>query len=319
MKKGISVIICCYNSAARLQRTLQHLALQETGKLNWEIILVDNASTDNTTSIAMQTWDALQRQGVELKAVYEKKPGLSFARQTGVDAANFECIIFCDDDNWLHSDYLQKAFDILEADKSIGALGGVSVAAGEIELPVWFKSVENAYAVGTQATRTGIINERGYISGAGMATRKQLFQQTINEQLPGILNDRQGKNLSTGGDVEYCLRLILQGFNIYYCEALQFKHFIPAYRLTKEYCDEIFKGVESARSMLNIYFEAVKIKNANKAARMRLWAKASKDILKSFLRKRELQLSTSALLFFVFNIGYKNRPELKIIKHFYDA
>jgi len=59
-KDGISVVICCYNSASRLPATLQHIAEQSLdSEILWEIIIVDNASTDNTAEIASTYWQFL--------------------------------------------------------------------------------------------------------------------------------------------------------------------------------------------------------------------------------------------------------------------
>ena len=52
--KGISVIVCCYNSAERLTETIKHLAGQNVPHyIPWELIVVDNASTDNTAEISI--------------------------------------------------------------------------------------------------------------------------------------------------------------------------------------------------------------------------------------------------------------------------
>jgi glycosyltransferase involved in cell wall biosynthesis len=67
MKSGVSVIICCYNSEKRIEEVLHHLDKQkDTNHFLWEIILVDNASTDNTAEIARNTWT---RKDVDLKVV----------------------------------------------------------------------------------------------------------------------------------------------------------------------------------------------------------------------------------------------------------
>src|SRR6185437_5482655 len=56
---GVSVVICTYNGAARLPRTLAHLAAQEnTGAIAWEVLVVDNASTDDTAEVARRCWPA---------------------------------------------------------------------------------------------------------------------------------------------------------------------------------------------------------------------------------------------------------------------
>ncbi|NJN42415.1 MAG: glycosyltransferase [Flammeovirgaceae bacterium] len=65
MEEGVSVIICCYNSSSRIEKTLEHLFQQKTNsRLHWEIILVDNASTDQTKATAIKRWSNLGRAEV---------------------------------------------------------------------------------------------------------------------------------------------------------------------------------------------------------------------------------------------------------------
>jgi glycosyltransferase involved in cell wall biosynthesis len=316
IQKGISVVICCYNSAERLYETLKHLALQKTNDLfPWEIIIVDNASTDNTAVIAERIWKKFERLDVDFKIAAEQQPGLSHARDCGVSAANFEYIIFCDDDNWLNEDYLEAAFKLIETDNSVGAIGGMSTAVSDVELPGWFELYEHAYATGRQSRIPGYINDRGYVTGAGMVTRKAIFTNAVNSAFPSILTDRKGKLLSGGGDVEYCLRLQLQGYNIYYSEELVFKHFIPSFRLTEEYRDGLFQGAADAQWILKEYFEAAKIKRSNK---LKLFAAALKDFSKSILKRKTPNNASLKLLYYSFNIGFKNRNDLAVIKHFYN-
>lgn len=78
---GISIVICCYNSAQRLPLTLVHLAAQKVAdNFPWEVIVVNNASTDNTEEAAFSSWD---RESIEMRVVYEPQPGLSYARHRG--------------------------------------------------------------------------------------------------------------------------------------------------------------------------------------------------------------------------------------------
>ncbi len=81
--KGVSIIICCYNSAHRLPKTLAHLKTQVVSQIiPWEVIVVDNASTDGTDQVAKTQWGELP--GVPFRVVNEPRPGLSNARNLGV-------------------------------------------------------------------------------------------------------------------------------------------------------------------------------------------------------------------------------------------
>src|SRR5688572_10602380 len=98
---GISVIICCYNSSSRLPETLKHLANQSVpGKINWELIVVNNASTDNTASVAETEW-AKYNLEIPLHVVDQPVPGQSAARDKGYEVASHEYLLYVDDDNWL--------------------------------------------------------------------------------------------------------------------------------------------------------------------------------------------------------------------------
>lgn len=317
-EKGISVIICCYNSATRLYETLKHLTLQKTNAaLFWEIIVVDNASTDNTASAAFETWKGFGKNNTKLTVVEEKKQGLSFARKKGVDTAQYEIIVFCDDDNWFNENYLQTAYNIITGNKNIGALGGQSAGISDTDLPDWFSECGEYYAACKQAPATGIINYKGYVFGAGMVSRKKLFQSLINDNFPGILSDRKGNTLSAGGDCEYCQRLILQGYDIYYSEELFFHHYIPPYRLTEEYRLAMSEGLIESRSVIGEYLEAVRIKQLSRYQKLVLLTYALKDILKSVIRRRQAQPTSKKLLYYLFNIGFDDRKDLKIIRQFY--
>src|SRR5262249_17511403 len=99
--RGVSVILCCHNSVTRLKPTLAHLAGQSgIGEREWEIVLVDNASTDQTASHAQSLWQSFGAPS-ELRVVSEPNLGLIHARVTGISSAGYEILTFVDDDNWI--------------------------------------------------------------------------------------------------------------------------------------------------------------------------------------------------------------------------
>ncbi len=249
---GISVIICCYNSATRLPTTLKYLAVQNAGhEIPWEIIIVNNCSTDNTVDVAKEEWQK-HRSNISLHIVEEQQPGLSFARQAGIAAAKYEYIIFCDDDNWLDENYLSTAYQTMQLNKNIGALGGWGTAVSDAVFPDWFPQYEGGYAVGKPLFGSGEVPQGQYLVGAGLVFKKSVFQQAY-DQFPTLLTDRMGNQLTAGGDTEFIMRLLLMGYKIYFEASLHFKHFIPAERLTLAYRDKLFSGFKSSSGVLDIY------------------------------------------------------------------
>lgn len=233
---GISVIICCYNSELRIEATLIHIQRQIVQEnILWEVILVNNNSTDNTTGKAKEVWNSLNSI-IPFTIVNEETTGLSNARIKGVANASYEYLLFCDDDNWLQNNYLQRAYDIMEADKSIGILGGQSDGHFEIQKPHWFDNFEAAYAVGKPLPQSGNADKRRFLAGAGMITRKSIFRKLESASFKQLLSDRTGSELNSGGDTELCLAVLFMGHSLYYDERLRFTHYISAKRLQWKYC-----------------------------------------------------------------------------------
>ncbi|WP_316807325.1 glycosyltransferase [Pedobacter agri] len=251
--KGACVIICTFNGEMRLEKTLNHLAQQEfTNLLECELIVVDNNSSDNTRQITLENWNNYSLTWTSFRVIEEHQPGLSFARQKGIDEANYEYIIFCDDDNWLDKNYVETAFNIISGDPKIAALGGQSTATASIAIPDWFEGSKSNYAVGQQADETGDVTSREFLWGSGIVIRKSIYQLAY-QQFPSLLTGRKGQTLSAGEDSEMCLRFMIMGYRLYYSDQLKFQHFISEERLTPQYNDNLRVGFVQAYEILKLY------------------------------------------------------------------
>lgn len=243
IRPELSVVVCCYNSTKRLEPTLKHLAAQQTRPdCHWEIVLVDNNSTDDTREAAPRIWQSFGSK-IPFRLVSEPKPGLAFARKKGIDEAQAELILFCDDDNWLEDNYIQTACDLMKSDPKIAMLGGVGQAVSDTDLPEWFDSMRLAYAVGPQAEQDGDITfTKGFVYGAGSIIRKPVLLEIYRKGFVNLLTDRIGKTLVSGGDNEIGYVMALSGWKIHYSSQLKFHHFLPSSRLTLPYLLRLGKG-----------------------------------------------------------------------------
>jgi glycosyltransferase involved in cell wall biosynthesis len=240
-----------------LPQTLKHLAEQKVPEnINWEVIVVDNASTDDTGDVALKIWNE-SGGNIEFKVVCESTPGLINARMKGVAESKYEYIIFCDDDNWLDENYVQTAFEIMKSNPKIGALGGQSEAVSDVDFPEWFDDYKSGYAVGKQAEQSGDVSSRMYLWGAGLVTRKSLMERVFDPEFPMLLSGRNGEQLMAGDDSEICARILLLNFKLYYSEKLFFKHFISSDRLGWEYRKRMYMGFEISYQILRVYFEFI--------------------------------------------------------------
>ena len=240
MPRGVSIIIPTYNSASRLEPTIQHIAAQQLPTtLAWELIVVDNNSTDNTADVAKLLFEKYQI-GVKSRIVFEPRQGLSFARECGMKNARYTYSIFCDDDNWLSEDYARRVFEQMETNNLMAALGGYGEPVCEISPPSWFKDLSSYYAVGAQASSEGKM-ENGYLYGAGMSIRNEAYYKIKEAGFNFILKGPEKNKVLAGEDSELILAFRLAGYEIWYDPNLKFKHFITKARLTTEYAFRLNK------------------------------------------------------------------------------
>ena len=258
MNEGISVILCCYNSATRIAPTLQHLAKQHVpAELHWEIVLVDNNSRDGSADVARDIWNGLQ-SSIDFKITYESNPGLSNAREKGVQESRYDFLLFCDDDNWLDPTYVYRAFQIMRENPRIGALGGHSrLTLDPAKIPDWFYQHQEGYAVGKQGSKTGDVTDRGWLWGAGIVLRRSAYLKAY-AKVPALLSGRKGSALTSHEDVEICKRFIMMGYRLHYSEDLFLLHDIQPERLTVAYCERLIEGKKIGYHILELYDEHIR-------------------------------------------------------------
>jgi glycosyltransferase involved in cell wall biosynthesis len=250
MEKGISVIICCYNSADRLPETLRHLVLQKALLISWEVIVVNNASSDNTVDVAHHYWDKFQLPDIKFRVVDQPIPGLTNARKKGIEVSRYEYLLFCDDDNWLYPDYIEQAYEIMQSNSRIGVLGGCGVFEPQSPVNQEIKEYTGYYVNGPQTwTKT----ER-WVYGAGSIYRKSILSDLIDNGWQQIMSGRKGKSLISGEDVEICFMISLSGYEIVADNRLLFKHFVPVERQKISYITKLAFWLSYSHVLLNSYF-----------------------------------------------------------------
>lgn len=278
---GITIVICCFNSADRIRETLVHIAHQKFKEsMPVEIIVVNNASTDNTVEVVIETWEKILSP-FPLKIVDESNPGLIFARQKGFSEARYEYICFIDDDNRIASDWVETVYAIMNSDSSIGALGGRTSPPHGIENISWFDSYKACYAVGKQFPESGYLNatKNQTLWGAGITIRKSAYEKILQAGYEPLLKGRLGNTLSAGEDSELCYVLWLAGYKLYYSEDLILQHEIPPDRINKDYLKNVIKGFGRASVYLDLWADACR---GNTLSGSRLyWLK---DVVKCSMR-----------------------------------
>lgn len=262
LEKGISVIICTYNGADKLPATLDHLRLQSVpASIPWEVIVVDNCSTDGSTAVANR-YQKEFGMAVPLRVLSEPQPGKYYALTRGINAARYSYFIVCDDDNWLAKDYIDRAFNILDRNSAIGAAGGQSFPVFENEhtkIPDWIHKDRERYAIGVQGTASGDVTSRKFLWGAGMVSRVELYRSFFDKYPSLFVRYGRDEGHFVAEDTEYCLRLILRGYALYYDQDLTLQHFAPNERLTEAYHFQLNQRIDDSFDLIDKYLQATKL------------------------------------------------------------
>ncbi|NDV81535.1 glycosyltransferase [Bacteroides sp. 51] len=254
--KGISVIICCYNSGWIIKKTLDALIKQrKLEDLNWEIIVVDNACTDNTVDVVREF--ILSYPTVKIQLVSESRPGLIYAREKGISVSKYSHLLFCDDDNILCETYLTDIFRIMNSDSKIAACGGLGIATFLMESPPkWFNDFCTAYAIGTQLDELGLVRDN-FLYGAACCFSHEALDKLYAAGFNPVLTGRLGDKLLAGDDSELTKSLMLLNYKLVASNDLRFEHVIHSKRLSFDYLLKMYRGFGISAVILDLYNKAL--------------------------------------------------------------
>ncbi len=287
---GISVVICTHNGTPRLPHTLRHLAAQRVRPDRpWEVLLVDNASADNTPAVAQHSWPT--PSPAPLRVVAEPRLGLGHARRRGLTEATHPLIAFVDDDNWLAPEWVEIAAAVMDQHPAIGALGGFSEGVFEAPPPPWLAQFQALLALGPRGVPGGDITEwPGLLWGAGLVLRRRAWTELERVGFAPALVGRAGSALSTGEDSELCLALRLAGWRLWYEPRLRLQHYLPAGRLTWSYLRRLHRTNGAATVHHDPYYFALRREAPDVLAplRRRWWWQALAALQAVALRPRAL-------------------------------
>jgi glycosyltransferase involved in cell wall biosynthesis len=259
----VTIVICTHNSGRVIGTTLRRLRAQAMDRpIEWEVIVVDYDSTDDTILVCRRVWGDCE---IDLSVIAETKAGKSPALETGIEAARGEAVCIVDDDNFVAPDYIEVAYKTMTAHPDVGAIGAQGMPDLEVAPPNWFEAYSGAYALGHQASQPGYVDDAdpGSFWGAGLVIRRSAWCGLKATGFSLVLNpSRQGdarlfKRGFTGGeDQEMCLVLQHAGYRLWYEPSLIFHHHISGERMTKEYLYRTTRGTALAIPVLKLYMSA---------------------------------------------------------------
>lgn len=227
-----TVVFSSYNGAARLPRMLESLARQTLPSSQWELVAVDNNSTDDTFEVLMQ-----YRERLPLTAFRHPVPGKSGALNAAMKLARGDLVVFTDDDIEADPDWLAALVACADAEPGYGVFGGRIVPDWERDPDAPFLDwipLGSTFAVIDEETSGPC--DPSKIWGPNTAIRRSLLgpDARYREDIGPV----PGGRFAMGEDLEIVLRLAKRGVKTWRCAEAVVHHHIPASSMNEHWVQQ---------------------------------------------------------------------------------
>jgi glycosyltransferase involved in cell wall biosynthesis len=220
----VSVILCTYNREQWIGDAIQSLLDQRTGEgVNYEIIVVDNASTDNTPAVIAEISKTAEHP---VRYVRETRQGPSAARNRGIAEANGEWLAFLDDDERADPDWLLELL-AMTAKKGVRVSGGaVRLISSEQDARPLSPMLERVLAPGGRRKHECLFTPKHALNSGNQMLHRSVFDEI------GVYEESWTEG---GEDTELFMRLHGAGIESWYNPKAIVLHLVPPYRTSSGY------------------------------------------------------------------------------------
>lgn len=228
----LSIVIATYNRATLLLDALKSVIRQSAPAQEWECVVVNNNSSDNTSECFAEF--AGEHPEYNLRIVDEPNQGLSYARNRGIRESVGEYIAIIDDDEHIAEDFVAAYIRLFDDVPEAVAAGGPIVARYPTGRPRWMscyteRPIANTMYFGEEVREF----PKGRVPGGGnMALRRSAIRRY------GVFDTSlgySGESLIGGEECDLFERLQIADAKYYYVPTAVMYHIIPREKLSKEY------------------------------------------------------------------------------------
>jgi glycosyltransferase involved in cell wall biosynthesis len=225
-----TVVICTHNRVRYLEQALEGLRKQTLPANLFEVLVVDNCSTDDTPMVARGAAATLKN----LRYCREDELGLSYARNRGLREATGDYIAYLDDDAVPDPDWLAAALDTFGSGGSkIGIVGGRVLPLWETPRPAWL--IDDLLPYLTIIDLGDEVQEVDSITG--IVGANMVFPRTLLIKMGGFPTQlgRKGKRLLSNEELVLKCKLKTAGYLAIYNPRAMVHHIAPRQRLTRRW------------------------------------------------------------------------------------
>lgn len=244
----ITVAVCTWNRADLLAQSLGELVRMSAPRLlRWDLLVVDNASTDNTKGVVESFHDRLP-----IRYVFEPKLGLSNARNCAVNQARGRFIVWIDDDVRVDPGWLAGYSRGISENPQADIFGGVIEPLFEVPPPTWMKQVwpmiSKYHAIRSIPEGGGSIESECLPNGANFGIRAEVQRHYRYDPSQG----RMGHELFSGEESTMIRRILNDGGKGIWLPDARVRHFLPASRMTLKYLRRTVRDSGKQRTLEEI-------------------------------------------------------------------
>jgi glycosyltransferase involved in cell wall biosynthesis len=220
----VSVVIPTYNRQFLLSRTLDSLLHQDCSGVRYEVLVVDNGSSDGTRAVV----ETFTRQSPHVRYLFEPRRGVSHARNTGIDAARAPIIAFIDDDVEASPTWITRIKQVFDTHREIDCVGGRIHPRWAATPPSWLTPLFWGAVALQDKSDTPYLDANH--ASACLATANFACRRNALDEVGGFSPD-----LVRDEDRELQMRMWAAGKRGLYVGEIEVTTEVPPDRLTKRY------------------------------------------------------------------------------------
>jgi glycosyltransferase involved in cell wall biosynthesis len=275
-----SVVVCTHNRSASLGQALLSLLRCSGTEGEFEVLVVDNASTDDTAAVVERLEH--QHPDRELRYVYEPRLGLHYARHAGARAARSPLLLYTDDDVEAHPGWIRAYVEAFARHPEMVVAGGPALPSWEAEPPPWVLELASAtwaclpLALIDRGPEFQLVPD-GHFFGVNMAIRAQALRR-----FGGFRPELVGSASVGSGEWGLLLAVRRGGLSIGWVPDARVCHRVPRSRMQPGYFER-WSQLEAAARMFERWHQAPRgVRSITRdlarivRSNWRLWARAAR-------------------------------------------